>query len=71
MCINTNSAYKTFLANVRLRSLRHKWLSGYGEHLPQLHTKTQTHVGHSLIVSAFFCKNKIDIGWLAEGKDHK
>ena len=63
--------YKTFLANARLRSLRYKRLSGYGEHLHLLHTKTQAHVVHSLLISEFFRKNKIDNGWLAEGEDPK
>ena len=35
------SAFKTLLANVRLRSLPRKRLSGYAENLPQFHRKTQ------------------------------
>ena len=33
--------------------------------------KTQAHVVHSLLISEFFRKNKIDNGWLAEGEDPK
>ena len=64
---------KAILANIRLRPLRHKRSSGYTEHQAQLYTKLQFAGarGTFIIHFSYFCKNKIDNGWLAEREDPK